>query len=408
MNSVKLPVSGSSFENVRKNGFFYIDKTSFIEKLCDNRGIAAFLFTRPHHFGKSLNMSMLSSFFDISKDSRKLFEGLKIAANKELCDEYMNKCPTILVSFGSVSGKTFDESIKELSAIIRNLFNEYRFLLESDKLNDVLKMFFRRYLEEELSVNNIKRSLGFLITLLYQHYGKDVILLVDEYDAPLAKANEYGYYREMHDAIYGTLGVLKDNPKLMFGVVTGCLGIVNYSYFDTLNNVYHNTINDHGFSDCFGFTEEEVLRALKSLGLEDKLEEVREWCGGYRFDDVPLYCPAGVIGYLEDKGPKRCWSNPDEEKFIKPLISNESSLMLERLSRLLDGESIYKQIDENIRYDMVDSSDNIWSYLMMTGYLTAVGKEELRHPLSDDEYMLKIPNKELLSVFSNILLKKSR
>lgn len=408
---MKFPIGESNFETIRKNGMFYIDKSYFIEELCEDRGPVAFLFDRPIHFGKTLNMSMLSSFFDITKDSKELFEGLAIAKNKAICDEWMNKYPTIFVSFESVDGNCFDEALEKMSLIIKELYSRYRFLLDSDKIDDAFKIHFNRYLNEKLSIVDIECSLGFLIEILHEYYEKDVILLVDDYDAPLAKAILHGYYKEMHYAIYGTLVILKDNPELEFGVLTGCLRIVNYSYFDTLNNVYHRTINDYGYNDCFGFKEDEVEKALKSLGLEDKMQEFKEWYGGYCVKKEPLYCSSSVIGYLndldneKDAKPKVYWKDPCGEQFIKSLFTGNERMM-EDISYLLDGGCCYKMVNEIIRYDMVSEfNENIWTYLMMTGYLAIVNEDESRHNFFGDGYTLKIPNKEMISVFKDVLLK---
>ncbi len=414
MKSVKLPLGNSDFREIRENNLFFVDKSLLIEDILRQKGTKAFLFTRPRRFGKSLNMSMLSSFFDITKDSRKLFEGLAIAKNATLCNEWMNKYPTIFISFKEVDGQSFESGFGRVCSTMKNLFFDYLYLLSSDKVYDVDKESFNRiHKDVKPSIDDIKDSLNLLMRMLYCHYGKKVILLIDEYDVPINKAHANGYYKEMLDLMRGILQVLKDNDKLQFAVITGCLRIAKESIFTGLNNLYTNSIIDCiGFEEYFGFTEAEVRDAFEDMGIPEKLAVAKEWYDGYRFGDWDIYCPWDVINYLNDLGmneasePKNYWANTSGNQIIESFVSNGSRRMLECFDRLLAGEYIIKTIDDNITYDYLSSDDdNIWAVLLMTGYLTTLRNNEIPFPLEDDKYALRIPNKEVMSIFSKALSK---
>ncbi len=411
MKSVKLPLGNSDFREIRENNLFFVDKSLLIEDILRQKGTKAFLFTRPRRFGKSLNMSMLSSFFDITKDSRKLFEGLAIAKNATLCNEWMNKYPTIFISFKEVDGQSFESGFGRVCSTMKNLFFDYLYLLSSDKVYDVDKESFNRiHKDVKPSIDDIKDSLNLLMRMLYCHYGKKVILLIDEYDVPINKAHANGYYKEMLDLMRGILQVLKDNDKLQFAVITGCLRIAKESIFTGLNNLYVNSITDNTYSEFFGFTEDEVKNAFENLGIPEKLAVVKEWYDGYHLGRYDIYCPWDVISYLNDLSydeasePKNYWANTSGNQIIERFVSNGSSEMLADLNCLLTGEYIIKRIDVNISYDYLYSDDdNVWNILLMTGYLTPVRREDIKDDLFDGEYALKIPNKEVMTIFRNAL-----
>ncbi len=409
MKTVNLPLGESDFKEIREQNLFFIDKTSLICDLLAQKGTKVFLFTRPRRFGKSLALSMLSSFFDITKDSGKLFDGLEISEDRELCEKWMNKYPTILVSFKDVGGLTFESAYERLCSIISNLFYNFRFLLSSSSIDDTQKEKFTRIYRGESSREDIVSSLRLLMTMLYAHYGEKVILLIDEYDVPMAKASSKGYYSEMIDLMRGILGVLKDNDYLKFSVITGCLRIAKESIFTGLNNVYCNTVTSTAYDEYFGFTGKEVAKTFLSLGFENKLESVKEWYDGYHFGNKDIYCPWDTINYLNDlfhdgeARPRNYWANTSSNDIIESFIAGGRKSMFDDLDTLLSGGIITKKIDENITYDYLHSTDNnIWSILLMTGYLTTTD-EDNGYLLSDGEVNLKIPNKEIMNIFSSSL-----
>ncbi len=412
MKRVKLPLGKSSFEAVRKQELFYIDKTSLIAELEKNEGTEVFLFTRPRRFGKTLTMSMLSSFFDISKDSTGFFEGLKISENRELCDKWMNRFPTVFLSFKPFDGLDFESAFDSLKDIIFNLFCDFSFLMSSDKVDFVLKEKYNVIYSGNPTVSDIKGSLSLLVRMLSAHYGGKVVLLIDEYDVPMAKSSSRGYYDAIIDVMRSMLQVLKDNDYIQFAVMTGCMRIAKESIFTGLNNVYSNTVTSRAYGEYFGFTEDEVNETFKQLEVEDRLDEVKVWYDGYHFGDEDIYCPWDVIHYLYDLSndpkakPRNYWANTSSNDIIESFISRGRKTMFDDLDTLLEGGSIMKVIDENITYDYLHSSDNnIWSILLMTGYLTPVRRDDEDDSLRDDEVELKIPNREIMNIFSSSLTK---
>ncbi len=410
MRSVNFPLGMSNFDDIRKRNLFYVDKTSLIEELYRSYGTNAFLFTRPRRFGKTLNLSMLSSFFDIRKDSRDIFEGLYISNNKEVCDKWMNKFPTVLISFKDVDGLDFESAFDDLKDIVSNLYCDYSYLLSSDKVCDAYKEKFNSIYRGNPTSLEIKSSLALLMKMLNSHYGINVILLIDEYDVPMAKASENGYYAEMLDVMKSMLNVLKDNNKLEFAVVTGCLNIVRESIYSGLNNLFLNTVTSNAFRECFGFTTLEVENTFKELECKDKLSTVKEWYDGYLFGRSEMYCPCDVISYLNDlqknveARPKNYWADTSGNTIIQSFFLRGSNVLLDDLDTLLSGGYIIKNVDENITYDYLHSSEeNLWSVLFMTGYLTSVREEELRYPISNGKTALRIPNKEIMFIFSSYL-----
>ena len=406
MEKVKLPLGMSGFEKIRNDGRLFIDKTPLIEEIIA-KGYEVFLFTRPRRFGKSLTMSMLSSFFDISKDSRKLFDGLKISEDKELCESWMNKYPTIFFSFKDVGGNNFDIAFEKLRKELKTLFHQFDFILESPSVREEDKNDFRKINRGSGEIIDVMYSLKLLTRMLSEHYGEKVILLIDEYDVPIAKASSGGYYAEMIDVMRGIMGALKDNDYLKFSVITGCLRIAKESIFTGLNNVYCNTVTSTAYDEYFGFTEKEVTDTFRSLGFENRLDDVKEWYDGYHFGNEDIYCPWDVIHYLDsildnpDAKPENYWKNTSSNDIVESFISGGRKSMFEDLDTLLSGGTITKVIDENITYDYLHSTDNnIWSVLLMTGYLTTADEDD-DYPLADNEVNLRIPNREIMSIFSS-------
>ncbi len=411
LKKVYFPLGASDFETIRKNEYFYIDKTALIEELYNNEGTNVFLFTRPRRFGKTMAMSMLSSFFDISKESRDIFDGLDISRNREICDKWMNKFPAVFVSFKNVDGLSFDDAKEALYNIVISLYDNYLFLRESKSITEENKIRFNKIYGEKASLGDIKESLSLLLRMLYAHYKRKVILLIDEYDVPMAKASEKGYYPEMLDVMKGILNVLKDNSTLHFGVVTGCLRIAKESIFTGLNNLYSNTITSNAFSEYFGFTPLEVERTFRELGCEDKLPLVKEWYDGYRFGKSEIYSPWDVISYLNDlkndsdARPRNYWANTSGNAIIGSFIQIGRKTLFEDIDSLLNGEFIIKSIDENITYDYLHSTDNnLWSIMLMKGYLTVCDSSSAGVSLRDDETALRIPNREVRDIFSKCIV----
>ncbi len=411
MNNVNFPIGESDFRTIREEGLFYIDKSALIEDLYKNSGTCAFAFTRPRRFGKTTAMRMLYSFFDIREDSKALFDGLYISRNKEICDAWMNKFPTIFISFKDIDGLDFESAFDALKGLVFNLCYKYEFLLSSDRVSESLKEKFTSTYRGKPTKTEIKGSLSLLMDMLYAHYGRNVILLIDEYDVPMAKASENGYYREMLDMMKGILSVLKGNKTLEFGVVTGCLRIAKESIFTGLNNLYSNTIMDEAFSTYFGFTSLEVENAFKELGVEDKLPLAKGWYDGYRFGNSEIYSPWDVISYLNDlknnssAKPKNYWANTSGNTIIETFIKSGRQDMFDSLDALLNGEFIIRSIDENITYDYLYATDNnLWSVLLMTGYLTTGNSEDVGLELEKDEKALRIPNKEVRDIFSKSIV----
>lgn len=408
-NSLKLPVGIDDFRKLRESHFYYVDKTSLIEKFLLNWSEVT-LFTRPRRFGKTLNMSMLKSFFDIGTD-KALFDGLYISGNKELCDEYMGKYPVIFLSLKGVEGLTYEEAFEAFVRIMGKEVNRVSFLADSDKLTQIEREQYkgltimkngRLAFDKEKLVS----SLQLLSQLLYKHYGKKAVILIDEYDVPLDKAFQNGYYNEMVSLIRGLLGqALKTNEFLQFAVLTGCLCISKESIFTGLNNFKVMSITDSRFDEQFGFTDEEVRKLLSDYGMDSHFDEVKEWYDGYHFGRAYVYCPWDVINHadhLRDDGdakPQTYWINSSGNSLVRRLINRADSSTKDEIERLIAGEAIEKVIRQDLTYDEIENSiDNIWSVLFTTGYLTKIGQVKL--PDSESyAYMLVIPNKEVREVF---------
>ena len=408
-NSLKLPVGIDDFRKLRESHFYYVDKTRLIEQLLLNWSEVT-LFTRPRRFGKTLNMSMLKSFFDIGTD-KALFDGLYISGNKELCDEYMGKYPVIFLSLKGVEGLTYEEAFEAFVRIMGKEVNRVLFLADSDKLTQIEREQYKGLTimkNGRLAFDKEKliSSLQLLSQLLYKHYGKKAVILIDEYDVPLDKAFQNGYYNEMVSLIRGLFGqALKTNEFLQFAVLTGCLRISKESIFTGLNNFKVMSITDSRFDEQFGFTDEEVRKLLSDYGMDSHFDEVKEWYDGYHFGRAYVYCPWDVINHADhlrddsDAKPQTYWINSSGNSLVRRLINRADSSTKDEIERLIAGEAIEKVIRLDLTYDEIENSiDNIWSVLFTTGYLTKIG--EVKLPDSESyAYMLVIPNKEVREVF---------
>ena len=402
--TLKLPVGIEDFREIRRKGFYYIDKTRLIEQLLDSWGKVN-LFTRPRRFGKTLNMSMLRYFFEIETD-KTLFDGLHISQRSDLCDEYMGKFPVVSLTLKGVDGLTFEKAKNKLLKLIALEADRFDFLKSSDKLTDnekqrysaLIRMQDGKYVMDE---DTLESALQTLSELLYRHYGQKVIILIDEYDVPLDKAYQNDYYREMVVMIRSLFGeALKTNEFLQFAVLTGCLRVSKESIFTGLNNFKIFSITDARFDEQFGFTEDEVEKMLKDYQLEDHLAEMKEWYDGYHFGEADIYCPWDVINRVDDlcdkpkEAPKCYWINSSGNALVKRFVSIANRTTQDEIERLIAGEPIEKSVRLDLTYDEIDKSiDNIWSVLFTTGYLTQVGMTE------QGAYKLVIPNKEVRSVY---------
>ena len=402
VNTLKLPVGIDSFEKIRRNGFYYIDKTNLIEQILMNWGEVT-LFTRPRRFGKTLNMSMLKSFFEIGADAA-LFEGLYIAKNKELCDAYMGKYPVIFLTLKGVEGLTFADAKRMLGTILANEMDRHYYLKTSDALTDEDKAYFAKMLTG--TDENIKDSIRKLSQLLYKHHGKKAVIIIDEYDVPLDKAYQNGYYREMVSLIRGLFGqALKTNDYLQFAFLTGCLRVSKESIFTGLNNFKVLSIMDSRFDEQFGFTDDEVKKLLASYGLASHFPETKEWYDGYHFGNADVYCPWDVINYVDELNydqtvePQDYWSNSSGNAIVRRLIDKADVQTKDEIERLIAGECIEKELSQELTYDELDKNiGNLWSVLFTTGYLTKQGRT------ADGKIRLAIPNKEI----KNLFIKKIR
>ena len=410
---LKLPVGIDGFEKIRRNGFYYIDKTKLIEQLFLNWGEVN-LFTRPRRFGKTLNMSMLKSFFEIGTDTS-LFDGLYVSENKELCEQHQGQYPVIFLSLKDVEGLSFSEAKRKCIQLIKREAERFYGLKNSERLLDIDKKNYCRLLDmtvQEEDSDIVSSSIKMLSALLYKHYGKKTVILIDEYDVPLDKAFQHGYYKEMVHFIRGLLGeALKTNDSLSFAVLTGCLRVSKESIFTGLNNFKILSITDTRFDEQFGFTDTEVRKLLLDYHLEDRFEEVKEWYDGYRFGNADVYCPWDVINFVDrakddkEAKPEAYWINTSGNDLVKRFIDKANKTTKNEIERLVNGEAIEKELRLDLTYEEVDQSiENLWSVLFTTGYLTQSGRNE------DGAYRLIIPNREVREVFRlqiNAWFKKS-
>ena len=412
MKLLSIPVGVSDFEEIRRNGYYYVDKSGLIGELLSTTGTKVTLITRPRRFGKTLGMSMLESFFDIRKDNKALFEELEIAKRHELCMEWMNQWPTVFVSFRQVDGLNFNSAYDMLTLVISELYKKHLYLLDSDKLDSFDKEIVKQLIQGTASTKDTKGSLMLLTRLMYQQYGKPVILLIDEYDVPVAKANRNGYYEEMLDVMKGLMQALKDNQALCFAVITGCLKIAKESIFTGTNNFISDTITDSRLNEYFGFVQSEVDQILKDADVLDKAESIREWYDGYHFGDFDVYCPWDVMNYLLElqRNPKAkpvsYWKNTSDNAVIRSFIDYAGSNITGKLETLLAGGTIVQRVDENLTYDYLHSSEeNLWSMLYLTGYLTKAREEDYNGKLADGTVALMIPNAEIKEIFETTVVK---
>ena len=404
----KLPIGIENFEKLRQEDFYYIDKTRLIEQLLTRWGEVN-LFTRPRRFGKSLNMSMLQSFFEIGKD-KTLFDGLRISDNQELCEEYQGKFPVVSVSLKGINGATYEEARRFLIKTINEEARRLSVLSDSTELDETDHELLTQLKKKEMTNDSLVYSIRELTELLEKHYGSKVIVLIDEYDVPLAKANENGYYDEMVLLIRNLFeNALKTNSSLKFAVLTGCLRIAKESIFTGLNNFKVYSITDKSFDETFGFTDAEVRELLRYYGQEKYYETVKEWYDGYRFGNVDVYCPWDVINFcsdhLADPGlePKNYWANTSGNSVISHFIDSvgkPQKLTRMELEQLVNGGIVQKEINSELTYkELYSSIDNLWSTLFMTGYLTQRGEP------SGNRYNLVIPNREIRNIITNHILK---
>lgn len=412
MKNLNIPVGVSDFTEIRKNGYYYIDKSGLIKDILKTASTKVTLITRPRRFGKTLAMSMLDSYFDIRKDSKQLFDGLEISKNQVLCSEWMNKYPTIFVSFRQVEGLDFKGAYDMLTVVIANLFNEHIYLLDSKKATEFQKTSFKNLLSGNASVKEVKSSIYLIMNMMNDYYNEPVILLIDEYDVPVAKANNNGYYNEMLDVMKSLMQTVKDNKTLKFAIITGCLRIAKESIFTGMNNFVSDTIVSSRLNEYFGFTQKEVNKILSDADAITHADIIKEWYDGYHFGNYDIYCPWDVMNYILDlqynpkAEPQSYWKNTSDNAIIRSFIDYSGSNITRKLEVLMSGGHIFQHIDEYLTYDYLHSDeDNIWSILYLTGYLTQV-KEDVGRKLDDSKMTaLTIPNKEIRDIFETTVIK---
>lgn len=405
MTKKKLPIGIENFEKMQLDKFYYVDKTYLIKELLDHWAEVT-LFTRPRRFGKSLNMSMLRNFFDIN-GNQEIFNNLRVSQEKELCEEYMGKYPVVSISLKGINEQTYKKAIKMASRVIKGEVRKFQFLLDSKCLTEYDKQTYTELLETEADEDLLCSSLKILSELLEKHYGRKAILLIDEYDVPLAKAFERGYYDQMVIFIRNMFEyALKTNDSLQFAVLTGCMRISKESIFTGLNNLKVLSVADVQFDEYFGFTDTEVREMLEYYGLSDHYEDIREWYDGYQFGNAEVYCPWDVINYVDtlrfdpQAEPKNYWSNTSSNEAVKRFIRESDKVTVKReIEKLVAGEAIEKEIHQELTYkEMYDSIENLWSVLFTTGYLTQRGRA------TGDIFQLVIPNMEIRKIFTTQIM----
>ena len=414
MAKVNLPYGIDNFAKVRESNCYYIDKTGFIKELLSET-FDVNLITRPRRFGKTLTMSMLAEFFDIRKDSRKLFEGLEISKDMEFCAKWMNQWPVLFLTLKDVKGRKFDEAYGLLEQTVSKRCIEHAYLADSDKVDMADRAVFQALKVRKADTTDIRCALDTLLRMMRAYYGKQVILLVDEYDVPLAKASDNGYYEDMLEVIRSLLGMTwKSNPNLKFTVLTGCLRFPKESIFTGANNFISDSISGKNYQDCFGFNEAEVRDLLEAAQLQDALPEMKKWYDGYIFGDKEIYCPWDVINHVDalltdrTAKPGNYWIDTSHNNIIRRFIDHPKINVNDKFETLLSGGVIQESIWEDLTYDIADSSeDNLWSILYLTGYLTQVLPEKLPEGMQpeDGKVALRIPNEEVKSVFSSTVKK---
>ena len=416
MNDLKIPVGISDFAKIQNYGYYYVDKTGLIADLLEKETAEVTLITRPRRFGKTMGMSMLANFFDIRRDSQAMFEGLEISKNAALCSEWMNQWPVLFLTFKDVDGLTFASAKEMLLNRIAAIYNDHSYLLEGTRVQENDRKVFER-LADEVSGNPtdamLKTSIVLLMRLMRNHYGKPVILLIDEYDVPIAKASAKGYYPEMLEVIKGLMSTaLKDNNALRFAVITGCLRIAKESIFTGTNNFVSDTISSSHLNEYFGFTQADVDQILEDANCQEHAADIKNWYDGYHFGDLDVYCPWDVMNYLRDlqRNPKAkpasYWKNTSDNSIIRSFIDYAGRSISRKLETLLSGGYIIQKIEENLTYDYLHSSEeNLWSILYLTGYLTQAREENLPDPLPEKMSALMIPNAEVQEIFETTIQK---
>ena len=383
MKNINVPVGISNFEKIRQDGYYYVDKTGLIKDMLKNKIPEVTLITRPRRFGKTLAMSMLASFFDIRRDSKKLFQGLNISKEQQLCNDWMNQYPTLFLSFKDVDGTIFENALGLLQFTIAELCKKHTYLIESDVVDQDDKETFRKLKSMGSNLPELQGSIIMLMNMMKAYYNKPVILLIDEYDVPIAKASSNGYYKEMLEVMKAMLSTaLKDNEALKFAVVTGCLKIAKESVFTGTNNFVSDTISSERYNEYYGFTQKDVDQILQDAQIEEKASDIKEWYDGYRFGEFDVYCPWDVMNYLWDltnnqnAKPVSYWKNTSDNAIIQSFIDYAGSGIQKKMEKLMAGDTIDQKIEENLTYDYLHSSEeNFWSILYLTGYLTR-DKEE--------------------------------
>jgi hypothetical protein len=412
MNGIKIPIGRSGFADIRKNGYYYIDKSRLIRELLRTDGRQVTLITRPRRFGKTLGMSMLSEFFDIRKNSVELFEGLSIMSEKELCETWMNQYPTLFLSFKSVDGLGFPKAYEKLMAVISDLYREHLYLMESNQLDPFSKEMYCQVASQKAAQGMVENSLLNLTRMMQRYYRKPVILLIDEYDVPLAKASDNGYYKEMLDVMKGLMQVVKDNDSLKFAVVTGCLRIAKESIFTGTNNFVSDTISDTRLNEYFGFTQKEVDLILEETGLSDYRTVIKKWYNGYHFGDFDVYCPWNVMNHVErlmidpKTKPEGYWRNSSDNGIIRSFLDVAGDTITKKFEILLSGGYVVQRVEEDLTYDdLLSSEENLWSMLYLTGYVTRVREDQLISSLPEKYLALSIPNREIKEIFESTIAK---
>ena len=413
MKEINIPVGISDFKEICKNGYYYVDKTFLIKELLKTTATKVTLITRQRRFGKTMAMSMLATYFDIRENSQDLFDGLEISKETDLCKEWMNQWPVVFLSLKDIDGLNFEDAYERLVVQISNLYKNYTYLLEYDKIDPDDRQIFLDLKAGKAEKAQVFQALRTLMRMLQIYHQKKVILLLDEYDVPIAKASSNGYYNQMLDVMKGIMSTaLKDNTSLQFSVVTGCLRIAKESVFTGTNNFVTDSITDSRYNEFFGFTQAEVDQILEDADAGKHAESVKYWYDGYHFGNVDVYCPWDLMNYLCDlqrnpeAKPDSYWKNTSDNAIIRSFIDYAGSSITKKLEILLAGGYIVEQIDESLTYDYLHSSEeNLWSILYLTGYLTTVREEDLSTSVPDGLSALAIPNAEIQEIFETTVMK---
>lgn len=413
MKEINIPVGISDFKEICKNGYYYVDKTFLIKELLKTTATKVTLITRPRRFGKTMAMSMLATYFDIRENSQDLFDGLEISKETDLCKEWMNQWPVVFLSLKDIDGLNFKDAYERLVVQISNLYKNYTYLLDCDKIDPDDRQIFLDLKAGKAEKAQVFQALRTLMRMLQIYHQKKVILLLDEYDVPIAKASSNGYYNQMLDVMKGIMSTaLKDNTSLQFSVVTGCLRIAKESVFTGTNNFVTDSITDSRYNEFFGFTQAEIDQILEDADAGKHAESVKYWYDGYHFGNVDVYCPWDLMNYLCDlqrnpeAKPDSYWKNTSDNAIIRSFIDYAGSSITKKLETLLAGGYIVEQIDESLTYDYLHSSEeNLWSILYLTGYLTTVREEDLSTSVPDGLSALAIPNAEIQEIFETTVMK---